>query len=80
MEVAQGSHDLPRHVKTVLLIGSLDTKGDEYAYAREMLRNKKLSVHVMDFSVMEEPTCRVSIPSPMITPSSTTTLPTGVLP
>jgi uncharacterized protein (UPF0261 family) len=43
-------------VKTVLLIGSLDTKGEEYAFAREMLRNKKLSVHVMDFSVMDEPT------------------------
>lgn len=42
-------------MKTVLLIGSLDTKGEEYAYAREMLRARKLSVHVMDFSVMDEP-------------------------
>ncbi len=42
-------------MKTVLLIGSLDTKGEEYAYAREILRNRKLSVHVMDFSIMDEP-------------------------
>ena len=43
-------------MKTVLLIGSLDTKGEEYALAREILRLRKLSVHVMDFSVMEDPT------------------------
>ena len=42
-------------MKTVLLIGSLDTKGEEYAFAREMLRARKLSVHVMDFSVMQDP-------------------------
>jgi uncharacterized protein (UPF0261 family) len=38
-----------------LLIGSLDTKGEEYAFAREILRVRKLSVHVVDFSVMDEP-------------------------
>ena len=43
-------------MKTVLLIGSLDTKGEEYAYARELLRGRKCSVHTMDFSVMEDPT------------------------
>lgn len=43
-------------MKTVLLIGSLDTKGEEYAFARETLRVRKLSVHTMDFSIMEDPT------------------------
>ncbi len=46
-------------MKTVLLIGSLDTKGEEYAFARESLRARKLSVHTMDFSVMDEPTAFV---------------------
>ena len=43
-------------MKTVLLIGSLDTKGEEYAYLRESLRVRRLSVHTMDISVMDDPT------------------------
>ena len=46
-------------MKTVLLIGSLDTKGEEYAYLRESLRVRHLSVHTMDFSVMEDPSAFV---------------------
>ena len=42
-------------MKTVLLIGSLDTKGEEYAYARELFRARKIPVHVIDFSIMGEP-------------------------
>jgi uncharacterized protein (UPF0261 family) len=44
-----------RKLRTVLLIGSLDTKGEEYAYAREQLRIKGLTTHVMDFGIMGEP-------------------------
>jgi uncharacterized protein (UPF0261 family) len=46
-------------MKTVLLIGSLDTKGEEYAFLRESLRVRKLSVHTMDISVMDDPTAFV---------------------
>src|SRR5262249_6952246 len=49
------------YVKTVLLIGSLDTKGEEYAYAREMLRARKLSVHMLDFSIMDDPVIRADV-------------------
>ena len=42
-------------MKTVLLIGSLDTKGEEYAYARNVFRERRIPVHVMDIGVMGEP-------------------------
>ena len=50
-------------MKTVLLIGSLDTKGEEYAYARQLFRERKVPVHVMDFSVMGEPAFAADIPA-----------------
>ncbi len=42
-------------MKTILLIGTLDTKGEEYAYARELIRARKLATHVMDVGIMGEP-------------------------
>jgi uncharacterized protein (UPF0261 family) len=48
-------------MKTVLLIGSLDTKGEEYAYARQLLRERKMPVQVIDFSIMGEPGFPVDI-------------------
>jgi len=62
-------------LKTVLLIGSLDTKGEEYAYVREMLRARKLSVHTMDFSIMDEPASfRPDIPASQVAEAAGTTL------
>ena len=42
-------------MKTVLLIGTLDTKGEEYAYVRELLREHGINVVVMDIGVLGEP-------------------------
>jgi len=39
----------------VLLIGSLDTKGEEYAHARELFKNRGVTTHIMDFGIMDEP-------------------------
>ena len=39
-------------MKTVLLIGTLDTKGDEYAFVRDLIRARQLGVIVMDIGVL----------------------------
>jgi uncharacterized protein (UPF0261 family) len=45
----------------VLLIGSLDTKGDEYAFARDLFRGRGVTTHIMDVGVMGEPKFRPDI-------------------
>ncbi|MCL6632280.1 MAG: Tm-1-like ATP-binding domain-containing protein [Alicyclobacillus herbarius] len=40
---------------TVLLIGALDTKGEEYAFVASLLRREGLSVLTMDIGVVGEP-------------------------
>ena len=41
--------------KTILLIGTLDTKGEEYAYVRDLIEERGHRVLVMDAGVMGEP-------------------------
>ena len=41
--------------KTVLLIGTLDTKGAEYAYVRELIEARGCSVLVLDLGIQGEP-------------------------
>jgi uncharacterized protein (UPF0261 family) len=41
--------------KTVLLIGTLDTKGREYAYVRDLIRARGLNTFVLDAGVLGEP-------------------------
>ncbi len=41
--------------KTILLIGTLDTKGAEYAYVRELIRAEGFEVLAMDTGVLGEP-------------------------
>ena len=41
--------------KTVLLIGTLDTKGHEYAYIRDLIRARGLNTFVLDAGVLGEP-------------------------
>ena len=41
--------------KTVLLIGTLDTKGREYAYVRDLIRARGLETFVLDAGVLGEP-------------------------
>ena len=42
-------------MKTVLLIGTLDTKGEEYGFVRELLRERGVNVLLMDLGVLGEP-------------------------
>lgn len=41
--------------KTVVIVGSLDTKGHEFAYVKELLEQYGLNTLVVDFGVLEEP-------------------------
>ena len=40
---------------SVVIIGTLDTKGEEIAFARDVVRSQGLDVHVVDTGVMGEP-------------------------
>ena len=41
--------------KTVVLVGSLDTKGEEFAFVRELIAREGLETITVDFGVMGEP-------------------------
>jgi len=41
--------------KTVVMVGSLDTKGQEYAFVKELIEAEGLKTLVVDFGVMGEP-------------------------
>lgn len=41
--------------KTVVLVGALDTKGEEFAFVRQIIENQGLKTLVVDFGVMGEP-------------------------
>ena len=41
--------------KTVVLVGALDTKGEEYAFTREIIAAAGLNTLVVDFGVMGSP-------------------------
>ncbi|MGZ6297390.1 MAG: Tm-1-like ATP-binding domain-containing protein, partial [Candidatus Limnocylindrales bacterium] len=42
--------------KTILLIGTLDTKGHEYEYIRDLIRSRGHQTFVLDAGVLGEPT------------------------
>ena len=41
--------------KTVVIVGSLDTKGDDFAFVKELIENQGLRTLVVDFGVLGEP-------------------------
>jgi len=50
-------------MSTVLLVGTLDTKGVEYAYVRERLRQRGVQTLVMDLGVLGDPPFAADIPA-----------------
>jgi uncharacterized protein (UPF0261 family) len=48
---------------TVLLAGTFDTKGTEYAYVRERLRQRGIAALTMDLGVLGEPAFAADIPA-----------------
>ncbi|MCY3595489.1 MAG: Tm-1-like ATP-binding domain-containing protein [Bacteroidetes bacterium] len=47
--------------KKILLVGTLDTKGMEYAYARELIQSWGLPCILMDVGIMGDPQCEPDI-------------------
>ena len=47
--------------KTVVIVGSLDTKGDEFAFIKDLIEAEGLNTLVVDFGVMGEPTLEPDI-------------------
>ena len=47
--------------KTVVIVGSLDTKGDEFAFVEGLIKAEGLNTLVVDFGVMGEPTLEPDI-------------------
>jgi uncharacterized protein (UPF0261 family) len=41
--------------KTMVIVGALDTKGEEFAYIQALLKKKRLKTIVIDFGVLGEP-------------------------
>ncbi len=52
MALAQGAHGVRRVSGTVLLIGTFDTKADEYAFVHAALIERGCAVHTMDIGVL----------------------------
>lgn len=46
---------------TVVIVGSLDTKGDEFAFVEDLIKSEGLNTLVVDFGVMGEPTLEPDI-------------------
>src|SRR5512136_2834875 len=44
-----------RMAKTIVLVGALDTKGEEFAYVKALLKKKRLKKVVVDLCVLGEP-------------------------
>jgi uncharacterized protein (UPF0261 family) len=41
--------------KTIVIVGALDTKGEEFAYVKALLKKKRFKTVVVDFGVLGEP-------------------------
>lgn len=41
--------------RTVVIVGALDTKGEEFAYVKALLKKKRIKTIVVDFGVLGEP-------------------------
>lgn len=47
--------------RTVVIVGALDTKGEEFAYVKALLKKKRLKTLVIDFGVLGEPALKPDI-------------------
>jgi len=48
--------------KTVVIVGALDTKGQEFAFVRDLIEKQGLATRVVDFGVLGEPVFEPDIP------------------
>jgi uncharacterized protein (UPF0261 family) len=60
--------------KTVMLLGTLDTKGREYAFVRDLIEARGLKTFVLDAGVLGEPTFTPDSPASLTAEAGGTTL------
>jgi uncharacterized protein (UPF0261 family) len=59
---------------TVVIIGTLDTKGEELDFARDVIESQGIAVHVIDVGVMSEPAFEPDTSADEVAAASDTTL------
>lgn len=59
---------------TVAIVGTLDTKGEEIGFARDVLRSQGVDVHLIDTGVMGEPEIDPDTPASEVAEAADTTL------
>ncbi len=59
---------------SVVIVGTLDTKGEEIAFAREVLQGQGLDVHVVDTGVMDDPAFEPDTTAAEVAEAADTTL------
>jgi uncharacterized protein (UPF0261 family) len=62
--------------KTVMLLGTLDTKGREYAFVRDLIKARGLNTFVLDAGVLGEPTFTPDSPATLTAEAGGSTLAT----
>jgi uncharacterized protein (UPF0261 family) len=70
--------DLDRHVTVmaVVIVGTLDTKGAEVGFARDVIEAQGIDTHLVDMGVMGEPTISPDTPASAVATAAGTTLET----
>lgn len=59
---------------SVVIVGTLDTKGEEIGFARDVLEGRGVDVHLVDVGVMGEPTVEPDTPSSEVATLADTSL------
>jgi uncharacterized protein (UPF0261 family) len=60
--------------QTILLLGTLDTKGDEFAFARDLIKDRGHEVILLDVGVMDDPTLEPTISADAVAEEANTSL------
>lgn len=54
---------MAKHSRPVVIVGALDTKGEEFRFVRDLIATRKLETVLVDFGVMGDPTVTPDIPA-----------------
>jgi uncharacterized protein (UPF0261 family) len=60
--------------QTILLLGTLDTKGDEFAFARDVIEDRGHAVLLLDVGVMDDPAIEPTISAEEVAAKANTSL------
>lgn len=60
--------------KSIAIVGTLDTKGDQVAYLKEQIENKKNKTVIIDIGILGTPACEADISREVVAEAGDTTL------